>query len=537
MQDIVFRVNMEMMRAVLRIGLFCWGISLWPGEVASQAVIIKEPGTVPVPQEKDLTDQERHQSQTFVNEALGNKIVREECAKLDDPKACEGQGEGFKVLGLDSQMISYVAKAYSMLMGGMYKGGLDGKVPETGTASDKPEDKDDICALIGAGAETVGMAMQQLSSKTIMAPTGGGTDQKKILYKAARSHRDRAKTAGVQAAGWGGASACYVYMMTHGGAALNSRKNLLKTAAAGLLTAFYFKERLQQKKYSEQVKKIADKLPNKGDCNPITETDCYCSLEEYQNDPKYCVPYLHKKKLAQGSIVRVACTDNKLRADPQCQCAVTDTCLDKVLKNDFVSSKVGPGFVLSPVGKDVVALSRGELSSGPLTSSALGRNAGLNNFFRQKKGEMSLVNNLSPKREREASLLREHFGLPVALARHLVAAPAPLGMAAAMGKFSGKSAQGVGPVVPSNKRGGGQILSFRGGEGLRGGKRTRQSSSSGGFDFKKYLTKGRKKNSLPKGSILEFNQRAINSAEVSKNPQKNIFHIISKRYMLWGVRR
>ena len=522
-------------------------LALWllPSEILSQAVTVKSPGEAQEDLKgKNLTDEERHKSQTFVNEALGNKIVREECAKLDDPKACQGQGRGFRVFGMDSNMISYVAKAYALLMGGMYKGGLDAKVPDQkkeksavdkATADKKGGKKDDYCALIGVGAETVGMAMQQFSAKTIQTPTKGGTDQKKILYKAARSHRDRAKTATIQAAGWGGAGACYVSMMSFGGAAVNSTNNILKTAAAGLLTVFYLKEREVQNRYADEVKKIADKLPQPGDCNPITEKDCYCALEEYQNDPQYCVPYLHQKKLSRGSILRVACTNDKLQADPNCQCLGTDSCLDKSLKKEFVASGMGSGFITSPIGKEVISLMRGEIKSGNLTSSQMGKNAGLNKFFRKyPKKRFPTVPVLGPSQERDADDLSRHFALPSEFSRLLVAAPKPPGLSASLSRLRGDPGKGVSPIVRRSKKVG-QVWNFRGGKGLQG-KKKNTSSISPGFDFKKYFAKrGQKKKAHPQGRIIKFDQRALNSAEVDKNREKNIFHIITRRYMLWGA--
>ena len=526
--------------------LICWGGVLSSHEVLSQAVIVNPHESVSVSEKEDWTDKERHKSQTFVNEALGNKIIREECAKLKDPKACQGRGEGFKVLGLDSNMISYVAKAYSLLMGGMYKGGLDAKTSKGGggegeigkvTGREKGGKKNDYCALIGAGAETVGMAMQQLSAKTIQAPSRGGTDQKKILYKAARSHRDRAKSATLQSAGWGGASACYVSMMTFGGAAVNSVNNILKTAAASLLSAFYFKERGLQKKYADQVKKIADKLPGPGDCNPITQKDCYCSLEEYQNDPEHCVPYLHRKKLSQGSILRVACTNDKLQADPDCRCLGTDSCLDKRLKNAFVGSGMGSGFVTAPIGKEVASLTRGEIKSGALASFQRGKNAALNTFFKNlKKNDLPPSVTLSSSGERDASRLNRDFGLPLELARHLVAAPKPPEQSSNVVGWGGGPGKGHGMDSAVKKDNSiGQVWAFRGGRGLHGKKKS-PAPSPPGFDFQKYLARGKKKKSLKRGNILEFNRRAVNSAEVGKNGEKNIFHIISRRYMLWKIR-
>ena len=500
-----------------------------------QGVLAENPNSPPSTEEMDLTDQERHRSQTYVNEALGNKIVKEECAKLEDPRACQGRGGGFKMLGVDSTMISVVGKAYATVMGGMYKGGLE--LSEEAAKEAEEKNKDDYCVLIGAGAEAVGLAMQQLSGKTISAPTGGATEQKKALYKAARSHRDRAKTATIQAAGWGGTSACYGYMMTYGGASIKSKTNILKMAAAGLLTAFYFKERGAQNKYSDQVKGIADKLPNPGDCNPVTETDCYCSLKANRNDPEHCVPYLHKKKLSSGSILRVACVNDRLKADPNCQCAATDSCLDKTLKNEFVTSGGGSGFVRAPIGKEVTSLVRGELRGGSLSSSALGKNAGVNAFFRKYKDKIPPVTSLDAAGERKASRLAEDFGLSAGLARHLLAAPNPPGLSAAMAKFSGASSgkEGAGADNIPSRKGSGQVVRFQGGDGLKG--RRRRKDSSSGFDFNKYLKAKRKKNSPKRGRILEFNRRAVSSAGLDKNPEKNIFRIISKRYMLWEGQR
>ena len=531
---------------------FWVGTLLLPVPVSPQAVNVTSPSAASETGEQDLTDEKRHQSQTFVNEALGNKIVREECAKLDDPKACRGQGEGAKFLGMDSNMIAHVAKAYSLLMGSMYKGGLDAKVPEEegetpeGSAAgedsevdeavsdNEGEKKDDYCVMIGAGGETVATAMEQLAGKTVGTPTGGATEQKEALYKAARVHRDKAKGATIKAAAWGGATACYVSMMSFGGAAWDSTKNILKTAAAGVLTVFYFKESRVQKKYAVEVRRIADKLPGAGDCNPITQKDCYCSLEEYRNDPKHCVPYLHKNKLSRGSVLRVACTNDRLQADPNCQCAAKDTCLDKRLRNAFVGSAMGPGFLNTSIGSDVGSLARGELKSGALTSSNMEKNVGLKAFFgKRNRGELPPAATLNPSREGEASRLSRNFGLPPELSRRLVAAPVPSDLSAMTAKLGGA---GVGVVVgsPAGKKAksAGRVWDFQGGEGL-GGRSNTSSPSRPGFDLKKYLQSGKKKKPRRTGKVLTFNRRAINSAEVGKNSHKNIFHIISRRYILW----
>ena len=132
---------------------------------------------------------------------------------MSDPSACQGRG-GVKFLGMDSSMFEAVAKGYALIMGSMgMKGGLAGK--------GGGEAKNDYCALIGAGAEAVGFSMQNLSNKTLEVPTGGETSQKDILYRAVRSHKDRSKTATIQAAGWGGATGLLHLYDDHGGGQFN----------------------------------------------------------------------------------------------------------------------------------------------------------------------------------------------------------------------------------------------------------------------------------------------------------------------------
>ena len=470
----------------------------------------------------NITDEERYKSKTFVNEALANKVVKEECAKLRDPAACQGKGRGTTLLSLDSNQWSIAAKALALLMGAH---GVNLTLQQGGASSGK------TCILIGAGGELAGAELLKLSAETLKTPVGGSTDQKSALYKAARAHKDKSKAALWKFVSWGAATACFAYKFN----TVNPKFKkliILFMPAAAVLSTYYFREMKIHKRYAKEVQKIAEKLPGPGDCNPVTQKDCYCSLEEYENDPKHCLPYLHKRKLSKGAIARVACTNEQLKADPQCDCILTDTCLDKTIKNSFLASGAGDGFLSSPIGQDALALTRGELRSGELTASPNGKYAGLSNFMRTHGNKIPPVD-LNPQQASLASGLSGKFGVPLALSRHLVAAPNPPNLSDGMERLGFKGKKLASGEAGGGKKSSGQVWDFRGGDGLKG---KVKKASSDALNWKKFLPKKKKKKKSLAGQILNFDDEALNKgAGLIQDSSKNIFHIISKRYTLWSA--
>lgn len=299
----------------------------------------------------NLTDQDKQLSENYVHQGMANRIIKENCSG-DMAAVCNGEAGKHKFMGMDPGMVKAVSQAYAMFgtMGGdsflaLKKGskadGKDAKAGDkTSESGNKPTaktenktdgktdgktDKDgskddkatDYCKYIPTVTEGVATFSQMNLTKELSAQTGNGeTAQKDSLLKAAKSHDGRAKMAQIQAAGWFGGAACYAGSAAYGNFAVD--KNLvIKIGAATLLGAFFQNEVAANKDYSAKMKKIAESLPGKGDCNPITDNLCYCSQPETENDPQYCMKQIHAKAIAKDSY-RVACTDDRLKIDPTC---------------------------------------------------------------------------------------------------------------------------------------------------------------------------------------------------------------------------
>ena len=368
----------------------------------------------------NLTDQEKQLSENYIHQGKANELVQATCT--GDMKAvCAGQEGKHKFLGMDPNLIKAVSQAYAMFgalagdsLGAIKKGpnagekksdtkktenSTDNKTAESktdSTADSKPDSKSedksdnksdnksedkkeenasDYCKFIPTATEGVATAVQMAQSKSMAEEIGNGdTAQKDALLKAATSHSSRAKMAQVQAAGWWGGAACYGVNAAMGQFAMD--KNLvIKMGAATLLGAFYQNEVSANKEYAEKIRKLADSLPGKGDCNPITDNVCYCSQPSTENDPTYCMPGLHKKNLNPTSY-RMACTDNNLKLDPTCTCEKTNTCFDTLIEtqSEGIISLGDTGYGSSPFSS-VRSLARGELVGGTLNNASFDKTA------------------------------------------------------------------------------------------------------------------------------------------------------------------
>lgn len=489
------------------------GLSIAPNRTIAEESILSHPEKTQIAP----TDKEAHEDKNFVNVAKGNQIIEEECAKMKSPERCKaGQAQNTSFMGVDSQLVKGVAKAYSVVMGTQSKFESEDK-------DGKSKKTRDYCAMIGAGSETVSTAMEAVAGQRTVDEAKGDTDQRKIFYSAARLHRDRAKAASIPAYGWSAATSCYALHLSF----LKKKRtkgSMSKTAAAAILSKFYWGEAKNNNKYSDKMIAIAKKLPGKGDCSPLTEPDCYCSFKEYQNDTKYCSPGFHKDRVAFDSL-RVACTDDQLKADPKCNCAKTDSCFDKVLASEFTSPDFGKAFMNSKDGYNISRLARGELTGGALSSAAK-NNSALQNFMDRMGSDLPDVESLTEEQEKSAKAVAG-FGIPPKLARHFASVDPGPNHSKALAKFQGR-ARGLRKSSLRNLR-------TSGGKGLM--RRKRNSATNNAFDINKYLKKKKKRTRKAAGEIINFNQKALSKTQINKNKNANIFKIISRRYMISGRKR
>jgi len=549
-------------RALLRSKLLLLGVILVIGTQTSlQAQIINNNDSAgsgadgeKTAEEYDLTDKDRYESQIFIHDGLNNRKIKEECEKLKDSSACQGRGST-KFLGIDSGMVQAVSKVYSMfgaMVGAGGGGGFKAKGKDAPTGGDSAtsgsdsgtstessetgskdsgESKKDYCAYIPAAGETLATFAQQMGQQTIATESQGQeTPQKQQLYQASRSHGTRAKTAKMQGTVWGSTAACYGAYMAAGGIVIDW-KVIAKAAGAGFLTVFWFNEAKQQENYAAEVKRIADELPGKGVCNPHTEKDCYCAQPETQYDPVHCVPELHKKAVAVNSF-RVPCSDKDMKPDASCDCVSQEACFD----SEFFSEIKAPGFVQfanSSAGKDFRDLTRGTLNNGKLAAGSNSNSA----KARKLLGDLGPKVTSSPSLNKEGAQANDAFeslGVPASLARLLASQDiTPQGksrIASLNSGLSSGSGRYKGPSRSASR--GSTTLRFNRTKDSIGSSRKSGSTNQFLNKFKKKKSKGRSS-----AKTLMFAQKAQKSAEITRNKERPLFEIISRRYQVSGWKR
>ena len=480
----------------------------------------------------NLTDQDRHLSETFIHNGKVQRAMDEECAKLDKKHdgACQGNGKT-KFAGMDSGQVKMIAKMYTMIIGMMDLGGIpksEGTLASQTKAADKAgeekPDKEmkDNCKFIPMATEIIAQ-FKQTSEQTNLAnlPENQTTAQKESLFKAARSHEQRSENHKIQAMGFTAGGACYAMMMIQ--ASLTDPQIWLKVGASSFLAAFYWSEVDKHKKIAEELRRIANKLPGAGDCNPITERNCYCSQPETQYDPKYCLPNVLAKRKPKPGFIPVTCIDINMKPDPECKCTSTNTCFDQKFLGDIKIT--APGNALATTRfKPIRDLARGNLSSGDLAGTGAGRNA-VRKLLGDIKGKIpdglgGVVTSNDQKKEFDSL---KGLGFPPRLASLIATTKAPAGSDKNIARF-----RGANRIAAYNKRGKrygkSKVLSFRGGRGLGGKKKRNKKGKFNPFALKK---KGKKSS---KGNILRFGAKAAASAEIRKDSETSIFRVLSLTY-------
>ena len=392
--------------------------------------------------------------------------------------------------------------------------------------SEERENRHDYCKYVAMVTEAGATFMEAQSQQNLGFGgdvTTADTSQKAALYKAARSHEDRAKTAKIQFYGWGATAGCYAAMVATG-AKLNWKTGL-KLGGSALLAYFFQKEVQSHNDAADKVKAIADQLPGRGDCNPVTDVDCYCTQKETMNDPKYCAPYLHNRNLA-ATTIRSTCVNKQLQADPRCACVNTDTCYNQ----EFMTITTGSGLPASTIqdsSRAVNELSTGGLTNGNVRSAGLG---GLNLARKQmKRLEKELGGNdpkLTKPGQKIEARLASNMGIPGRIAARLASARVPSGaMAKARARFQGKTK--VASYRPNKRGKKGNVWGFS--------KNRRRS----GTKKSAYSNVGKKKKKRgPSGKVINFAEKAARRAQqINTDRDRPIFEIISRRYQLSGYSR
>ncbi len=532
------------------------------------------------PNTQYLTDEEQKLSKDFVHEGLANKIMQEECKGIEE--YCKGEEQDEKFLGIPNQMIELLGQAYTMITG---MGGSELKLSDKALASAREKDpmardsKPDYCAKIPMASDLIAKFKQQSEQENLKnLPKEGETVQKQELLKAAQSHKVRSETSTIQAAGYGGCLTCYIGMVALGGVAASSV--VIKVPAAALLTAFHTTNAIRQDKIYKKVKAIADKMPGRGYCNPITERTCYCDTykelkkdqenlaeenekrrQEVKDDhvqstgdkiagflgvgrkqkqfqekvvivdeagaDKYCTPKLHNNSVAEDSL-RVSCVDGQMALDPFCKCKGQNSCFD----SQFVKfdPSITPESFATLGLEDFSALTRGELRGGRVGSAGFSRNAVKSkSLAKQFALKYPATGDIDPRGLQSAKMAEDTFGVPKELMAHLTSRP-PTAAEKEMGKkIAGSDIGGKMRMTQEQEEDKNEVLSFGAPQGTKPqGRPTGRSEEES--------VKLQRGKASASGDVLEFAKKAEAAAQINQRSDNNIFNLISRRYQLSGPR-
>ncbi len=488
----------------------------------------------------NLTDQEKQLSENFVDQAGANKIIKEKCTG-EMEQVCAGQEGDHKVMGMSPGLIKAAAQAYAMFgamsdgflpiskgSGEWFKGKpdappVDPKATDGATKSEAPAD---YCKYIPAASEMIAKFSQQDTVQNLS--NGAETSQKEQLLKAAKSHDGRAEQAQYQTIGWYGGAACYAVNMASGNFATD-KSAIIKLSAAAFLGIVYQKEVEANKDYAQKTRDIANSLPSKGQCNPVTENECYCATPEYANDPTYCKEQIAKRNMA-STFTRVACTDDKLKIDASCNCQKTNTCFDTFLESQGGPAlQLGAGYSNSPF-RSVAALAKGRLEGGNLGSNAYaGTSAIAKKALNEVVSKIPGSNNPLTLGQKEIADALTSQGIPASVSRLMASNPAPKSAVdSAMAKTAGLGYYYKMPSVARNN-----VVDFSGGYGLGTGG-NKAAKKSGMEDILGKL--GANKGTASNAKVLEFAQKAEARASQITKSDRPIFEIISIRYQTSGRR-
>lgn len=407
---------------------------------------------------------------------------------------------------------------------------------------DKPQEKEeemeDYCKYVAMGTEAIAMFQNQ-SDQDFIAETPSRTETAQVtaLEKQSRAHAARARSVNTQVVGWGASTACYTAMLL-GPASVSSPQNWLKLGASTLMWRYYDWEKGEHEKAKSIVDQVAKKLKGAGDCNPVSERDCYCSQPETQNDTKYCMPQI-RQRLGQSNDYQLTCIDEKLKEDPQCACAATNTCLDKTIRNNMESMHI-PTTATNTLNP-FFEMTRGVKKPG---SGQFDVNSGSNKLFatatkilRDNADKVNIPLGELSKEQAEMAKGIEAMGLPAKLAKGIAGLKLNKNAEKNLAKFksSGNKRYRFYSRNKGKKYKKGNSLYFSGGKGV-GKKKTKSNRNDYASMMKKFSKKGKKK-SKSGSDVLRFAQRASNAAQITKDKSEDIFKIISRRYQVSARKR
>jgi len=486
-------------------------------------------------QEQESAD-ENGQSTQYLHQGRLDRIKQEECAKDKSLFGCDlGALRAIDISQNRQQVAQLVSSAYTTV-GPKLKissnGSLFGPkaVKNAATDAKAPDEQvNDFCSHIPTIGNQVSQDTEQ--SKTEQLQSQGSSlssPQSDALYQAAKTHQNSAKSSQQLGRTWNATSFCYTAHIANGGFA--DPKVYAKAGAAIVVADFYRDKNQVHEQYEERLNNLGNFINSKNDCSPVTNTNCFCNLEptSAQFDPEaynqYCLP----PALASRGFNGVSCVNDRGQVDRNCDCATNGNCFDSSFNTALQNSQqlFHPN-ATGELSNAVRALSNGNSEQLTSTQSEALFNAALRTL-RQADGNVTIDPGTARRAKPEDIAFFESRGLPRNTSVLLASQPpAPSGTRQLFAE---------------------QTKAFNAKETLKKFDKVQRSQLRYSQAFKRSAPKRKRKkkkrrnllakfqNGTTKGgvSILGWEQKALNKADISVDNSKPIFEIISNRYKFSG---
>ena len=516
----------------------------------------------------DLSDEDRRLHNDYSSNSYNQQALEDLCGLNNEESDSESQNEKIKSLtdacrgrniktwGIDDETISQVSKAYSQfaigssLMGGASSGASNttGSVTNqsTGAATttnsnatktkNKANDKDfDYCALIGAGTEGISGYQQHQYQKYLAGlPSKAENVQTESLIKIKKQYQEKAKNQELNSVGWSSTAVCYVGRWAAGSAM--DLQTGVKIAASSVLGVYNGMASSNHRDMADELDVIIQKMPKNGDCNPITETACFCNLPENYNNEKYCLPEM-RARASRKYGTQVACLDKYGRPDGDCDCIARNNCYDVTYMNNIdgisfsKSAEEANARNMSQISRGTLGKSR-QLGTGSLSNTAIKK---LKSALKKIGGsEIKDLPSLSAKQKKQARFFTK-LGLPKNLAAALASSPPPSPKILASTRERFKISRNN---WDKNKKHKSRIQSFNNAQNFNLGGVKTNSRKSSRFNINSMLKKNRAGvGSGSNGKVINYARKARAQASISRRSDLSIFKIISRRYQLSKMNR
>ncbi len=389
------------------------------------------------------------------------------------------------------------------------------------------EEKNDLCVYIPMAMEMVATTTLQVQGDNIASEQAETikleNQQMEAFYQSGRMQHSRKTVADMQFYSWGATAVCYAGYMVAG--AVTDFKLLAKTAGAALLATYYKTKSKRHKRAEAYFNFMATKFSNmKGKCNPITEKQCYCSLESRTNEP-YCMPPNWKSRAEQPGQI-IGCVDTALKEDPDCKCLQRNDCFDVRVRKISGYADFGPS-MFGPALDNSSPIFAGRYNTSSMNNLADQQLAAVRRLLKKKAGDLpSKVGkvNLNPSQMTQAQKYAK-LGFPVRLARQMASTPSSAKGKSMVAKLKGNSAKKGLARMKRYSRSGGRVVNY--GANRKKGKTTKAKAAYNPFAK---FGKGKKDKKKQTGQIMNFAERAREKAQIQKDTGRPIFEIISHRY-------